>query len=70
MPLTAKAELEKVIKADLQRLGWSHEESSAYLTAQQTHGCLRPGLQSWEYRAAKRGWKHTRPKGRPLKKLL
>lgn len=50
---------------DLKKAGWNPDERTAYIIAQQSHGCLRAGQKDWEYRSALRRWPLQRPKFPP-----
>jgi hypothetical protein len=69
-PSTEREKLAKLMKETLIELDWKRGEINAYLAAQMTHGVIRRGLQSWEYRSHRRAWPKTKPSTRPTREDL
>lgn len=57
-----REKLAKLIRQTLEGLAWTPGEVNAYLAAQMTHGVLRRGLFSWEYRAHYAAWPKMKPR--------
>lgn len=49
----------------LEAIPWTREAIEAYLLAQCSHGCLRLGLQRWEYKSAMLRWTKEKPITQP-----
>ena len=62
---TDHEELHYIILDTLRDLTWTTDEINNYMSAQSTVGILRPGLQSCDYRSARRRWATIKPTGKP-----
>ena len=56
-------ELHYLILDTLRDLKWPTDDIDDYMSAQQTAGLLRPGLQPCDYRSARRKWPQIKPTG-------
>lgn len=60
-----QAEYRITVRVTLDKLGWSHGETIAYLVALETHGALRTGSSRWSILNAIASWTKTQPTQTP-----